>query len=55
MRDAAREENHPPAYDVGAYHAAGYAREDTCRQRIRQVAVLDQVAEKFHPRALNSL
>ena len=52
VRDAAREENHPPAYDVGAYDAARYAREDTCRQRIGQVAVLDQIAEKFHPRSL---
>ena len=48
MRDASGEENHPAAYDIGAYHAARYARKDTRRQRVRQVAVLNQVAEKFH-------
>ena len=46
--DASGEENHPAAYDIGAYHAARYARKDTRRQRVRQVAVLNQVAEKFH-------
>ena len=48
MGDAAREEHHAAADDVGSDHSARYARQHARRERVRKVAVLDQVAEKSH-------
>ena len=51
--DASGEEDHAAADDIGSYDSARYARKHTRRECVREIAVLDQVAEKFHifPRA----
>ena len=46
--DAARQKDHPPADDIGADDAAGNAREDAGDEGVREIAVLEEVAEKFH-------
>lgn len=51
MGDASRQKDHPPADDIGADDAAGDARKDAGDEGIREIAVLEQVAEKIHKRS----